>query len=269
VPQVAPAPAEEPVAPEPAAPAVRPRPAAPPPVVIYQPVPTSAPPQVIIVTPGYGYGYGYAPRPRPIPAPPPRAEARWHSEFGLNLRVEGVALGKPGNGAFNAGLGGVGLSLRYRPSPHFAFDLGVDLLAGTDYNGFSRTEIPVSLGGIVFFNPKSRVQFYMLGGASVSRAQVRSDTQCAQGALSCSTPLLNPVDGGSQFGATYTYVGGHGGLGLEFRLSRRVALDLDVVGFARSRIGDIQQAEFVDPQTGRSTNTSAGAIGRGGVVFWW
>jgi hypothetical protein len=243
----------------------------PPPVVIYQPVPSAPPPQVIIITPGYGYGYGYgyAPQPRPAPAPPPPAQPRWHSEWGFDMRVEGVALGKPGGGAFNAGLGGVGMSLRYRPVPHFAFDLGVDLLAGTDYNGFSRTEVPVSLSGMLFFNPKSRAQFYLIAGANVSRAQVRSDTPCAQGATSGCTALLSPVDGGSQYGATYTYFGGQGGGGFEFRLSRRVALDLDVVGFVRERIGNIQQPEFVDPATGNTTNVSGGALGRFGLVFWW
>ena len=235
--------------------------------MVYQPVPTAPPPQVIIITPGYGYGYRYAAPPRPA-APAQPAPPRWQSEFGLNLRVEGVALGKPSGAAFNAGLGGVGMSLRYRPTPHFAFDLGIDLLAGVDYNGFSRTEVPVSLGGMIFFNPKSRVQFYILGGANISRAQVRSDTPYAQGATS-GTPLLNPVDGGAQYGATYTYFGGQGGGGLEFRLSRRVAIDLDVVGFVRERIGNTDTPEFVNPSTGQTTNVSGGAIGRGGLTFWW
>src|SRR5580704_15283531 len=89
-----------------------------------------------------------------------------------------------------------------RPVPHFAFDLGVDLLAGTDYNGFQRTEVPVSLSGILYVNPRSRLQFYLMFGGNVSRAQVRSDLNA---------PQLAPVDGGSQFGATYTYAGGQGG----------------------------------------------------------
>jgi hypothetical protein len=233
-------------------------------VVVYQPVPTAPPPQVIVVTPGYGYGYSppppYVVR-RPI-APPPAP--RWHPEFGINLRVEGVALGHPNGAPYNAGLGGVGLSLRYRPVPHFAFDLGVDLLAGTDYNGFQRTEVPVSLGGMIFLNPRSRAQFYLLGGMNFSRAQVRSD-----GNNPYAQTLLHPVDGGSAYGATYTYFGGQGGGGFEFRLSRRVALDIDAVGFVRKRIGDIQQPEFVDPNTGKTTNVSGGGIFRGGINFWW
>jgi hypothetical protein len=239
--------------------------APPPPVVIYQPVPSAPPPQVIIITPGYGYGYGVYPyaRPRPpqIAAPPPPAAAapRWHSEFGVNLRLEGVALGKPAGAAFNSGLGGVGMSLRYRPAPAFAFDLGVDVLAGTDFNGFQRTETPFSLSGILFLNPRSRAQFYLQAGANLSHAQVRSDL---------SSPLLAPVEGGL-YGATYDYFGGQGGGGFEFRLSRRVALDLDAIGFVRKRVGDIQQPEFIDKATGRTTNVSDGALFRGGLTFWW
>lgn len=248
-------------------PVIRSRPPAqfaPPPVVVYQPVPSAPPPQVIIITPGYGYGYGgypYArPRPPQIAAPPPAPAApRWHSEFGLNLRLEGVVLGKAAGAAFNSGLGGVGMSLRYRPAPAFAFDLGVDVLAGTDYNGFQRTETPFSLSGILYLNPRSRAQFYLQAGANLSHAQVRSDLP---------SPLLAPVDGG-MYGASYNYFGGQGGGGFEFRLSRRVALDLDAIGFVRERIGDIPQPEFIDKATGRTTNVSDGALFRGGLTFWW
>jgi hypothetical protein len=237
--------------------------APPPPVVVYQPVPSAPPPQVIIITPGYGYGYGSYPYARPQPpqivAPPRPPAPRWQSEFGLNLRLEGVVLGRAASGAaFNSGLGGVGMSLRYRPAPAFAFDLGVDVLAGTDYNGFQRTETPFSLSGMFFLNPRSRAQFYIEAGANISHAQVRSDLP---------SPLLTPVDGGI-YGATYNYFGGQGGGGFEFRLSRRVALDMDVIGFVRERIGEIQQPEFINA-AGQTTNVSGGAIFRGGLTFWW
>lgn len=239
------------------------------PVVIYQPVPLRAPPQVIVITPGYGYGYGgygygyprppamSAPAPAPIAARPP---PRWQSEWGLNLRVEGVALGHASGGAFNSGLGGVGMSLRYRPVPAFAFDLGADLLMGTDYNGFQRTETPVSLSGMLFLNPRSRAQFYLTAGANFSHADVQSTQQATQ---------LSPIAGGL-YGATYTYFGGQGGAGFEFRLSRRVALDLNGVAFLRERIGSsTQQPEFTNLNNGQTTNTSAGGIFRGGFTFWW
>jgi hypothetical protein len=253
-PQEAPAPVRRrpPPPPQPGAP--------PPPVVVYQPVPSAPPPQVIVVTPGYGYGYAYPyarPRPPAIAAPPPAP--RWHSEWGFDLRVEGLSFGHAAGGNYTSAMGGGGMSIRYRPVPHFAFDLGVDLLAGTDYNGFHRWEVPVSLSGIIYVNPRNRVQFFFMGGANFSRASVTSDV---------ASPLLTQTDHG-QYGATYTYFGGQGGAGLEFRVSRRVALHVEGLGFIRERIGDVQQPEFVDPNTGRTTNVSGGGLGRGGLTFWW
>lgn len=261
---------EEPAEPEPAPPPPnvgvrRPhygQPMGPPPVVMYQP--PAQPPQVIILTPGYGYGYGYGyGHPvRQVPPPPAASRPQWRSEFGFNMRVEGVTLGHSTAGGVASGMGGVGMSLRYRPVPAFAFDLGIDLLAGNDYNGFQRTEVPISLSGMLYLNPRSRVQVYLQGGANFSRAQVRSDTPA---------PQLSVVDGGSQYGTTYMYFGGQGGGGFEFRLSRRVALNLDVLGFVRKRIGDTEHtpAEFTDPRTHQTTNTSGGALMRGGLTFWW
>ena len=190
---------------------------------------------------------------------PPAPKERWRPEFGLNLRVEGMAIGHPHGGASNAGMGGAGVSLRYRPVPHFAFDVGVDFIAGSDYNGFQRTELPVSLNGIFYVNPKSRVQLYFEGGANISHADVRSEV---------ASILLAERDG-NQYGTSYTYFGGQGGGGLEFRLSRRVALHLDALGFLRKRIDGGALPEFVDRQSGQTTNRSGGALIRGGLVFWW
>ena len=67
----------------------------------------------------------------------------------------------------------------------------------------------------------------------------------------------------------YDYFGGHGGIGLEFRLSRRVALNIDALGFIRNRTDDDPRPEFVDPETGRTTNTSGGGMFRGGISFYW
>lgn len=253
VPQPAAPPAARPA--ERVAPAEAPPPAAaqgpreaPPPTVVYQEPP---PPHVIIVSPGY--------RRRPPPAVVARPKPEpWHPEWGLNFRVEGLALGKAPQAQDTGGMGGVGMALRFRPVPAFAFEGGVDLLAGSDYNGFARTELPITINGIIFVNPRSRVQLYLLGGMMFSHAEVQSNT---------SSPLLTIGRNGYQ--ASYDYFGGQGGMGLEFRLSKHVALDVDVLGFMRSRTDSGQTPEFVDPLTGRWTNTSAGAIGRGGLTFWW
>jgi Outer membrane protein beta-barrel domain len=218
---------------------------APPPVVVYDQQP---PPHVVIVSPGY--------RPAHRALPPPPAHPAWHPEWAINLRVEGIGFAH--EGASNAGMGGIGASLRYRPVPHFALEAGFDLLAGNDFNGFERTEVPFSLNGILYLNPQNRVQVYLLGGMHLSRAEVQSDMP---------SPLLHRENG--TYGATYTYFGGQGGGGLEFRLSRRIGLDLDVLGFIRKRTDDGNMPEYVDWKHGRATNTSAGAMFRGGLSFWW
>jgi len=194
----------------------------PPPVVVYEP----PPPSVVIVSPGYHPVHR-------IPPPPPAPQMLWHPEWAINLRIEGVGFARQG-AAKNAGMGGIGASLRYRPVPHFALEAGLDMIAGNDFNGFERTEVPFTLNGLLYLNPRNRVQVYLLGGMQVSRAEVASDR---------ASPLL--------------------------RLSRRVGLDLDVLGFMRKRTDDGKAPEYVDWQHNRATNTSGGALFRGGLTFWW
>lgn len=247
------------------------RPAPPPPVVVYRPASPSAPPpraQVVIVAPGV------APPPPPArkvvvvtqrtaapQAAPVAKQKRWHRRWGLNLRMEGASFGGPERGGDpNAGMGGVGLSLRYRPVPAFAFDAGIDVLGGTDYNGFSRTEVPFSLSGMLFVNPRSRLQFYLLAGGHVSHAEIETDTY---------EPLRDGTGDAPTSMTQYSYVGGHGGVGLEFRLSRLIAFNVDVLGFIRKRTDDGQAPEFTDPLTGQTTDKSGGGLFRGGLTFWW
>ena len=237
-----------------------------PPVVVYQPVPDAPPAQVIIVAPA-------SPPPRrhvntkpppPIPPPPPKAQPRY-PEWGLNLHIEGIAMGRRDGAAEDAGMGGLGLGLRFRPIPHFALEGTIDVVGGIDYNGFERVELPLALNAYLYVNPRSKVQFYFLGGLHVSRAEVKSDTY---------SPLLThaPADAtfeGSQFKQEYSYFGGQGGIGLEFRLSRLVALNVDMLGFVRSRTDKGDLPEYVDWNTGQSTNTSGGGLFRGGLTFWF
>jgi len=70
---------------------------------------------------------------------------------------------------------------------------------------------------------------------------------------------------------SYSYFGGQLGAGLEFRVTRRVSLNLDLVGFMRGRTDQEArvQPEFTDPDTGRTTNTSGGGLFRGGITFYW
>lgn len=190
----------------------------------------------------YVYPYRYV---EPPPPPPPRRE---RSELGLQLRLQGALM--DGGQAPNAGIGGMGVSFRPRPTPHFAFDIGFDALGGIDYNGNPRSEGALSFNPMVFLNPRDKAQVYVLAGLAFAGASV----EMPDGSL-----------------ARYGYIGFDAGIGLEFRLSKRVALDVDLVGFVRGRVDRDAELypEFVDPQTGRTTNTSGGGLARLGVAFYW
>ena len=181
------------------------------------------------------------------PAPPPR---RFHSEWGINVHVQGASLGDRHERSPDAKMGGMGFALRARPWGHFAFDFGIDFVKGTDFKGYRREEVPFSVSALWFLNPRSKAQLYLLGGLNWSSAKVELPT--------------GAVD-------QYGYFGAQGGGGLEIRFSRRIAMNLDFIGFIRGRTDQGARAspEFVDPQTGRQTNTSGGGLARLGLTAYW
>jgi len=211
----------------------------PPPVVVYQPPPPPPP----MVGPDAPPPYEYTP-----PTREPLSRAR---EWGLNLHAEGAAFG---HGAGNAGMAGAGLGLRFKPNRHFGIETDLDIVGGTDYQNDSRTETAFTVNGLIFLNPRSRAQIYLLAGFGWSGAHVT----CSSSA--CDTPLDRH----------YTYFGGQIGTGLELRLSRASALNADVRGFIRTRIDDQaeSQPEFTD-QYGRTSNTSGGALFTGGMTIYF
>lgn len=207
-----------------------------PPVVVYTPE-GEAPPKIVVV------------KREKEPGPPDEsADPLGPSEWGLNLRLQGAMMGDRDRHP-DAGMGGFGLSLRYRPIPQFAFDAGLDFLGGTDFQGYPRRETAFLLSGMIFFNPRDPVQVYTLGGFGISGASVDQDGE----------------------EVAYGYFGGHLGLGLEFRIAEGVALGLDVLGFVRGRTDERAELEpeFVDEATGRTTNMSGGGLFRGGLTFYW
>jgi hypothetical protein len=208
----------------------------PPPVVVYQPPPTTVVVQPREAPPAYYYV--------PRHASPKR-------EWGLNLHVGGLLIGKGRDD--NAGMAMVGLGLRYRMIPAFAIEADLDFAGGRDYNGFRRKETAFGFNGLVFLNPKSKTQLYLLGGFGWSGATAVDDRS-----------------GFDQNEYKYGYFGGQAGIGLEFRLSKVVALNFDFRGFVRGRIDDRKRdyPEFID-SNGRSTNTSGGGLFQGGLTFYW
>jgi hypothetical protein len=209
----------------------------PPPVVVYQgPRYIAAPPPPV---------YYYRPHVRRLPQ---------RSEWGLTLHGEGAALGHSPYATHDSGMGGIGFGLRYKPIPAFGLEADVDFLGGRDYNGFKRDETDVTFNGMVFLNPRSRAQVYLLAGLGWAGAHVEDDS-------------LGYITGTND----YSYFGGQGGIGMEFRLARHFAINFDALGFIRERIdgGADQNPEFRDPQTGETTNTSAGVLFRGGMTFYF
>ncbi|MBK7579436.1 MAG: outer membrane beta-barrel protein [Myxococcales bacterium] len=195
--------------------------------------------------------------PEPYRLPPPAKKRRWTRKFGINLHLQGVMMGSGENRHDDSGMAGLGLGFRYRPIPHFAFEAGLDFFGGIDWQGNDRRETALLLNAMVFVNPRDAVQFYMLGGFGFSGATV--------------TPRDKNGDLINAYEQHYSYFGGQLGAGLEFRVTRRVSLNIDMVGFVRGRTDDNARyyPEFTDPDTGQTTNSSGGGLFRGGVTFYW
>jgi hypothetical protein len=216
-------------------------PSANPPVVVYQP----PPPVVVYQAPQTRY---YA-----VPPPPPaqvyyyRPRYQKRSEWGINLHMEGAAFGaKPG--VTSDGIWGGGFGLRFRPVPVFALETDFDIVGGVDYNGWQRHEYASSINGLFFLNPRSRAQVYLLAGFGWSWAD---------------------IDSGPFAGQEFDYFGGQGGIGIEFRASKHVALNFDARGFIRTRTDDLASYQPEFQSSSGTTNTSGGVLFTGGLTFYF
>jgi hypothetical protein len=173
------------------------------------------------------------------PARPHLAEPR----FGIAGHIGGA-------GGRHTELGGFGFAFRLRPIPHIGIDLGVAFYAGRDYNEMDRREVPFTADLLVFVNPYSPLQLYFTAGVGVSFAR-------ADGIH---------INTGRFESREYAHAGGQAGVGLEWRISRRFALNGDIRVFIRQRVDDDPRPEF--EEGGRATDTSAGVVGRLGAVFY-
>ncbi len=247
----------------------RPRPARPlprrPPPYEYPPAPSPVPRP----PPPYEYPPAASPLPMSEPPPPPYEYPRLRHlpisprhEWGLNLHAEGAMVGKGTQG--NAGMGGLGVGLRFKPVRSFGIEADLDFAGGDhDYSGNQRSETALMFNGLWFLNPRSHAQIYVLAGLGISGAHVTCD--------SCTTP----VD------VHYNYFGGQIGGGLELRLARALAFNLDIRGFVRGRTDTLAQTqpEFEQPAgcstngsasgTCRTTNSSGGGLLTGGMTLYF
>lgn len=189
------------------------------------------------------------------PAAPRRR--RGYREWGLNLHAALGLMGSDDAMSHDAGMNGLGGALRFRPIPHISIEGALELIWGTDYNGFQRFEHAELVNGLFYANPRSAVQLYGLAGFGFGAAYLDS------GVAADGRPVLNDE--------RYRYFGGQLGIGVEGRVTRHFALGADLIGFLRwrtDRHAD-RNPEFVDPVSGRTTNTSSGGLLRLGATFYW
>jgi hypothetical protein len=187
------------------------------------------PPTVVVIK------HKPASQPEVVEAPPPPKRERkvgLHFDFGGTFGPQVL-------------MGGFSGALRFRPKEHVGIDLGSGYYAGNDYQGFNRTEIPVTANILFFVNPQHKLQLYFLLGPGVSFGRVN---------------MINEV-------RRMTHIGGQAGMGLELRLVPAFALNVDVRGILRHRIDSDPRPEFFDGT--RGTNTSGGAmLTFGGTLYF-
>ena len=178
----------------------------------------------------------------------------------LGLGAFAAGLGFGGHADNARGMGGAGLTIRYRQHPVFATELSIAGLGGTDYNNDSRLEVPLTLSELIYFNPQNRFQFYAVVGVGASWASVAYDNANVR---------LHGTDTGA-----YTYVGGLAGLGAEWQLTPNFSIFGDARAFVRTRV---DQSVSDNPEFSRvnssgrteTTNVSAGVIGQLGGIFYF
>jgi len=194
----------------------------------------------------------------PDQPPPKHRRRRGFREWGFNLHLMGALLDNQAERVDSTALGGLGFGFRYRLLPRLAFEAGIDLLRRSEHDGYSRTEAAFLLNTLLFFNPRDVVQIYALGGLAFSGANVS----------------IAPRSGEAYFKRRdehYSYFGGQLGLGVEVRVSRRIAIAGDLLGFIRGRNDERwdETPEYIDYDTQRSSKTSGGGVLRAGVTFYW
>ena len=129
--------------------------------------------------------------------------------------------------------------------------------SGTDYNGNDRAEQAFVANGVVFVNPRDRVQAFVLAGIQIGGAQARI---AELGGIP--VPLHD---------MGYTYLGAQGGLGVEWRFTRGAAITGDFQLFVRGRVDDNRyyEAEYIDRDSHLVSNTSGGGLFRLGTTFYF
>ena len=104
------------------------------------------------------------------------------------------------------------------------------------------------------------MQVYGLGGVHASHAWVNGGDDYYYPTERGTTTLYTEQE--------HDYLGLHAGIGVEFRIGKHFALHTDLIGLVRTRVSD-GPAEFTDPYSGETTDTSGAGLLRFGALFWW
>ena len=187
-------------------------------------------------------------QPAPVAAPMrrqrvrrPRAVSKYKYHVGLHAQATGM-FSDHANGA------GIIGGIRLRPSRYFGVQVQSGMMIGEGYAGESRREIPLIFDFMFFLAPESVVQPYFFIGLGGAVADVD-----------------DPVLGND----TRSYLGGNIGLGLELRLGRHFALTAEGRAFLRGMVTDDDRPEYIHPETGKTTSTTAGFLGSLGVSYYF
>jgi hypothetical protein len=172
------------------------------------------------------------------PPPLPRAWARWEVAARVGLPVFDSGAQR------EAFMAAAGLAVRHRFVRFAAIELATDGAAGTDYVGAERKELWIAPAVRLEASPFGISPFFAAGPA-LSFAWVDNGA-------------------GSR---SFTYLAGAVSFGVAVPVSNAVRAELAWSSFFRARVPSSGAPEYVDPETGRTTNASGGALIRFGVAF--
>ena len=146
------------------------------------------------------------------------------AEWGLNLHLEGAIIG--GGYSGNAGLGGFGAGLRYKPSPWFGVEAGRRLRHRSRLQRLRAQRDCVHAERPLVLEP-AQPRAGLLARRLRLEHRERDERH---------VPELGfePV-GLKATARSYHYFGGQAGVGLEYRMTRNIALNIDMRGFMRGR----------------------------------
>lgn len=200
------------------------------------------------------------PQEAPRPAPTKQSD---EPKSGFDIHVQNLSFfdGQTvGSAAPDAGLMGVGATLRIPARKDLEIHVGNSGLVGKDFNGFERGEVGFALYAQRHLNPDSRLRFYGLAGGVVAFGHATSKQ---------ASPLLPAESATGEFYANYGLLSGQFGLGAELRLVSFLSVHVDALASMRWRFSATNDApEYIDRVTGSPVYAYPGLMLRGGATFW-